>query len=113
MKKILFIISLIITSLVFADGNNNKSITDSGTKKSKTIEITGLVYDGITNECLAGVKIEIDNETIYTDFDGKFTTIIYPGEHKIKSSYISYKDATDTINFQYDKDLIISILPQK
>jgi len=98
MKKTLFIILMFITFLVFADG---------GSKESKTtmFQLTGVILDSITNESLVGVEVEIGGKKIYTDLDGKFTTIIYPGEHNIKTSYISYK--SDSIKINQNKDLII------
>lgn len=108
MKKLLFIILMVITSLSFADGGETKK-----SEPNATIEMTGYVFDKLTNETLVGVEVEIDNKTVYTDLDGKFTSIVYPGEYEIKTSYISYNNVSDTIKINQNNTEIVVLMNQE
>lgn len=60
-----------------------------------TNSITGIVLDGATGEALTGVEVRVEGTDLkaYTDFDGKFVFEgIQPGNYKICTSYISYKE---------------------
>lgn len=62
---------------------------------SATIELTGQVIDGQTNEGLSGVAVKLDgfNEIAYTDFDGNYRfDNLYPGKYDISISYPTYQD---------------------
>jgi hypothetical protein len=63
-----------------------------------------LFVDIQTNEKLAGVKIETDNETYYSNFSGE---VIIPKTEKIKRiSYVSYETKE---TFQVLQDTLISL----
>ena len=59
-------------------------------------KIKGYVYDKYTNEKLCGVRVIMNNDTTYTDFNGCFETKNIQDSTKFKFSLISYKEK-DTV----------------
>jgi len=89
--KILSIIAAVLFSVTVSISSNEEA------PRSKTKTISGQVIDKVTGEVLAGVKIQLDksDNVVYTDFDGNFEIKnIVPGDHKIKSTLISYSDTS-------------------
>jgi hypothetical protein len=109
MKKLATLIVIIFFSsaMVLAENANEEK---ENAKKSEsavmTTTISGKVFDKITGESLAGVKVSIDGteNTVYSDFDGNFEiSNIKPGNHKITATYISYKEREESINVYIER----------
>ncbi|MDY6800370.1 MAG: carboxypeptidase-like regulatory domain-containing protein [Bacteroidota bacterium] len=109
MKKLATLIVIIFFSsaMVLAENSNEEK---ENAKKSEsavmTTTISGKVFDKITGESLAGVKVSVDGteNTVYSDFDGYFEiSNIKPGNHKITASYISYKEREESINVYIER----------
>jgi hypothetical protein len=109
MKKLTAFIAIIIFSsaLVLAiNSNEEKESAKKSESAVTTTSISGKVFDKITGETLAGVKVSINGteKTVYSDFDGNFEiSNIKPGNHKITASYISYKEKEENINVDIEK----------
>jgi len=109
MKKLTAFIAIIIFSsaLVLAiNSNEEKESAKKSESAVTTTSISGKVFDKITGETLAGVKVSINGteKTAYSDFDGNFEiSNIKPGNHKITASYISYKEKEENINVDIEK----------
>jgi len=69
--------------------------------------INGIVYDKNTGECLTGVRIITPNDTLYTDFNGRFFLENTHDTINISIDFISY-EKIDTILIN-DKSLITNI----
>jgi len=101
MKKIVFGIFVFLMAItVIAKENNTKSDTSSDNEAISVL--TGTVTDSESGELLVGVEIKIDGTDLktYTDLDGNFTFKVKPGNYKLVSSYISYREKEEilTIN---------------
>lgn len=97
MKYILFL----IISFLF--------LTSSFSLKNQNINVKGTVIDKKTNELLTGVSIKINDNIVYTDLNGNFSTTIKKGHHNIESNYISYNKYYETLEIRKDTNIIISI----
>lgn len=91
--RIVILLSFVVTYPTYAVSNDNilffsiaKSVQDT---KQKTIKLTGTVKDN--QGSLAGVLVTVDNKTIVTDLNGKYTIDIAVGQ-KITFSMMGYKD---------------------
>ena len=68
--------------------------------ENPTKAISGKVYDKVTHEVLAGVKVSLENSTqsVYTDLNGHFTLLVNLQEPAvIKFSGIGYSDEKTTV----------------
>jgi hypothetical protein len=76
------------SNLVNANGKNEASANSM-----ISTSITGRVVDKHTGEALTGVAVKLNNEILFTDFEGKFEVKdILPGDYSLSISYISYKE---------------------
>jgi len=111
MKKIaLIIVSLMIFSVTFA--NKTSEENSKGENAVMTTSVSGKVFDKITGEALAGVKVTIDgtNKSVYTDFDGNFEIEgLREGEVEIMASYISYEEKSKKVNVCLSKSNAIDV----
>lgn len=92
MKKLfkLILITGFVLSNNLVNANEKK---EASSINMVTTSVSGRVIDKITGEALTGVAIRLNNEIIFTDFEGKFEiNNILPGEYNLGVSYISYKD---------------------
>ena len=106
--KILSLIAAVLFSVTVSFAANEKA------PAPKTTTISGQVVDHITGEALAGVKVKLDNQTVYTDFDGNFEIAnVVLGTHKISSSLISYNETTVEINCKEEADDVTIKLDNK
>jgi len=109
MKKLTTLILIIFFSsaMVLAESSNEEKESAKKTESAvMTTSISGKVFDKITGETLAGVKVSIDGteNNVYSDFDGNFEiSNIKPGNHKITASYISYKERKESIDVNIEK----------
>lgn len=71
-------------------------------------KITGFIYDKETNETLAGVKIMLENKTIYSDINGYFEIKENIDTIPIKFKYISYHNI-DTVFIQNENIMFSNI----
>lgn len=96
MKKIIFsIVALIaVISLSAKEVSSSPEAKASTVNEAvSTIKVSGMIFDKITNESLAGAVITIDGQKIYSDLDGKFEIKNSKGSKvQIKVSLISYED---------------------
>jgi len=84
----------IFFNLTMASANNE---SESGSMMQ--VPLKGIVIDKNTGEPLTGVAVKVNNETVYTDFEGNFEiNDLYPGEYDLQVSYISYKNVDKTLN---------------
>ncbi len=100
MKSILssLLALLIVTGFSFSSFANGEE-SNKGTSSSTAItcNLQGQIFDHVTGEALAGVKVKIcgTNLTTYTDFDGNFSyENLIPGKYDIETSLISYELTT-------------------
>lgn len=111
MKKIAIILTaLILVSVSLAEAANDKE--NAKESPVATTTITGQVFDKITGEALAGVKVSIagTEKSVYTDFDGNFEIKeVLPGEVEIFTSYISYKKKVEKLNIDLKKNNKIDV----
>jgi len=72
--------------------------------------ITGKVVDLVTNESLPGAAIKLNQETVYSDFEGNFRIeIASEANRKVEVSLISYKNQTIDIQKDNCKSLNIKL----
>ncbi|MFO7828766.1 MAG: carboxypeptidase-like regulatory domain-containing protein [Bacteroidales bacterium] len=109
MKNLATLILIIFFSSTMVLAENSNEEKESAKKSESavmTTSLSGKVFDKITGETLAGVKVSIEgtSNTVYTDFDGNFEiTNIIPGNHKLTASYISYKEKKESIDVNIEK----------
>jgi len=93
--KLTKLFTLIILSIIFNcmyAANNDKN--EASESELQSTAIHGIIKDAISGEVLTGVaiKLEGDNKTYFTDFDGKyFINNIKAGEYSVTYTYISYQ----------------------
>ena len=88
MKKLLFVATLLVSTIITKAGN----------------EFTGKILSEDKQE-LIGAKVEVigTDYVFYTDFEGNFDLSELPeGTYTLKISYVSYKDKVIE-NFVWDK----------
>lgn len=72
--------------------------------------VKGQIIDFETKEALTGVAIEINNQKIYTDFDGNFeVTNVCDGKCEMSLNMISYRNKTVVVNTKNDVDIMIEM----
>jgi len=103
MKIFVIITFCLISLLIFADNNPDKSTTLN--------TITGVVLDSQSNETLAGVKLKIDSTIYYSDVNGNFFINVNSNEVKIEASLISYD--YKNIILTVDKTINLKLDPNK
>ncbi len=111
MKKLAIVfISILFFSVSFANEPINK---DSKSENAvMTTSIAGKVFDKITGEALAGVKVSVEGtqKSVYTDFDGNFKFDgIRQGELALTAEYISYKQKVEKVDVSLNKSNRIDV----
>jgi TonB-dependent starch-binding outer membrane protein SusC len=100
MKKILSFTAIILISaltIFSAQAENKGEVKNSNAKAVAGSTIKGKVIDQLTNEPLAGVKIQIEgtSNACYTDLEGNFNFgSVKPGNYNLATSLISYEHTT-------------------
>lgn len=110
------LIALLVAISINAQANNGNDVkADANTNtSSQTINITGQVVDMITGEALVGVAVKVNDETIYTDFDGNFqTTITNQKALHIVANLISYNTQELVIEPNSSKGIKVELNPLK
>jgi len=112
MKKNFFAVVFFALS-VFLGGNVMAGVNNSSEAKNvsntKTV-IEGKVVDKNTLETLAGVKIMLNGQKVYTDLDGRFTISTFPtGKARLKASLISYEEQDVEIDLSTSNSLQIKL----
>ncbi|HOH54491.1 MAG TPA: carboxypeptidase-like regulatory domain-containing protein [Paludibacteraceae bacterium] len=97
MKKSHFSILCVSLAFLFASfaqaGENRSTETKHNSAVATVAPLEGRVIDKNTHETLAGVKIIVDGQKVYTDLDGHFViTNVAPRKLQLKASMISYED---------------------
>lgn len=110
MKKLLFIIALLVSvTLVQAENENNIDAK----KETTTSSIKGNVIDLNSGESLVGATVIIEGTatTVYTDLDGNFQIDnVKPGTYSLVVSYISYnKSLVENVVVQPSKEMNLEV----
>lgn len=99
------LLTLLLFALAISGSANNSNEADAETTMSTSNSmyvINGTIIDAESKESLAGVRVVCNNaDTVtYTDFNGKFSIMLPENktENEVSLSYISYEEATVTIN---------------
>lgn len=95
MKKIsVTILALVAFVSLFAKGAASPEAKAMPVNQTiAAVNLSGLVFDKNTNECIAGAVITLNDQKIYSDLDGKFQIRNASGSKMtLKISMISYED---------------------
>ncbi len=105
MKKILFFVVAAFTfSLVYCGEGVEKDIKES----NKSIK--GIIVDAKTGEELVGVAVKINDQVVYTDFNGEFiANNVEANTNVITANYVSYKTVNVDLKNLKDNSNIISM----
>lgn len=84
----LFTVLLLFVMVSGANGHNENDNKD----KNNATTVTGVVTDAQTSEALTGVKVQLGEQVVYTDFNGQFTLpAVETGKYDLVVSMISYQ----------------------
>ncbi len=86
MKRLVLINIILFSSLFIQAGNPTENSSTS------SVMVNGRVIDKSSGDEIVGAEIKIGDKTIYSDLEGKFTTIIATNTKEITIKYISYLD---------------------
>lgn len=103
MKNIVltFAIVLFSLSLIASEGSENKMVSTT---------FAGTVIDNESGEALVGVAVKLNNQTVFTDFDGNFSfENVVPGTYEIETSYVSYQDNKMNIKIEQEQEVKIKL----
>ncbi len=102
MKKLYFILVIILFSnIAFAGDNNNAKDKES----SKLV--FGKIIDKKSGEEIAGAAVKIDDKIVYTDLNGNFSASISTKQTQAIVTSISYNDTKVNIDpFSYSKIVV-------
>jgi hypothetical protein len=93
----------IVTSVVTA-GN---PVSGSDQKNTDKKLVSGKVIDKISGEEIAGAKITIGTQEVYTDLEGNFSTWIGFTKTQATINFISYTESTIVLDpLSYDRIVI-------
>lgn len=102
-----FAFAMMLGNNIYAGENKSTSETKINSNM-KTTTIAGKVVDKNTRETLAGVKIVLDGQKVYTDLDGNFMlTNVSSDKVQLKASLISYEEKT--LDVRPDQNTTIQI----
>lgn len=89
---------------VNAKGDENKTSTEK--ESTAIIVLSGTVADSGSGELLTGVEVELEGtgQKTYTDFDGNFSFKVKPGDYKVVTKYISYKERAQALELNDKKN---------
>ena len=109
MKKALLLIvaSVFVCGSVFAS-----EIKSTESENIRTVSLSGQVFDGITGETLAGVKVVVEEtrEIAYTDFNGSFSfENLIPGTYKLSTAFISYEKSDIKVELLDEEKIELSL----
>ncbi|SHJ36241.1 CarboxypepD_reg-like domain-containing protein [Tangfeifania diversioriginum] len=107
MKKLLFATLIVFLAFV-GNAEEKKGEATADTNSEVTTVLTGTVADSGSGELLTGVEIQLEGTDMktYTDFDGKFTFKVKPGEYKIVTNYISYNKTAETLQVENNENCV-------
>ena len=104
MKKLVFsfILSVVSVALFASEKAESNSETSA--------VVSGVIVDADNGEALVGVAVSIEDETVYTDFDGAFTfENLSPGNYEVSTNYISYVAKTIELKAGTEVDNTIAL----
>ncbi len=106
MKKLLIgLLSLMLSVTAIAEEKKDgKAGIETG---DAAVALSGTVIDAESGELLVGVEVSLEGTEAktYTDFDGNFSfKNVQPGEYKLVTNYISYKNCTETLQVDPGKN---------
>jgi hypothetical protein len=111
MKKVaILLVSFLFFSVSFVNATNEETATVENAVM--TTSISGKVFDKITGEALAGVKLTVagSEKSVYSDFDGNFEIDgVQQGNIELAASYISYKNKVELVNIDLSKSNRVNI----
>ena len=111
MKKalMLFVAAVLVCGTVFAN-----EVKSAESENIRTVSLSGQVFDVITGETLAGVKVVVEEtkDVAYTDFNGSFSfENLVPGTYKLSTAFISYEKSD--LQVQLDEEEKIEVTLEK
>jgi hypothetical protein len=113
-SKILIALLVAISINAQADNGNEVKGDANSIAPALTVNVTGQVVDMVTGEALVGVALKVNNETIYTDFDGNFqTTISNQKTLLLVANLISYNTQELVIEPNSSKSIKVELNPLK
>ncbi len=110
------LIALLVAISINAQADNGKEVKGDANSVAPvlSVTITGQVVDMITGEALVGVAVKIDNETLYTDFDGNFSaTVDNQKTFSIVANLISYNPQELVFDTNSSKNIKVELNPLK
>lgn len=90
MKNTIILIVALVIGINFSYAGNENETENA----APTSSLSGTIVDKISGETLAGVKVKLDknDQIVFTDFDGNFTfENLPPGDYELEVSMISYE----------------------
>ncbi len=107
MKKIVFLLALTLSTVAFASNSTKAEPTPS---PAVATQLAGVVIDKKTNEPLAGALILVNDQKIYTDFDGKFkVNNLNIAEPTLKITMISYFEEKVVVDLSKKNDIKVEL----
>lgn len=97
MKKMMLLILSFMMALAVTAGTEEVKKSNNA-EHAAAVALSGKVVDSGSGELLVGVEVKIEEtgQKTYTDFDGNFSfAAVKPGEYKLTTSYISYKQSSE------------------
>lgn len=113
MKKLLFI-SLVSLLTITLNATPKAKAASPEAKTEVLIEnnrmLSGVVFDKLTNESLAGAVVIANGQKVYTDLDGNFKIEqVCKGKCEIKVTLISYEEQTIEVDTNNSKRIQIKL----
>ncbi len=108
MKKLFLLIAVAFTfSFAYCGEGAEKKAAE------KNLTFKGSVVDAKTGEELVGVAIMVDDQVVYTDFNGEFTAIKSDNKQNvITANYISYKSTSIDLDKLEKDSFVISMMAE-
>ena len=105
-----FAFAMLFSNNIYAGENTTSSEAKNTSSTKTTATIAGKVVDKNTQETLAGVKIVLDGQKVYTDLDGNFRlTNVSSDKVQLKASLISYEEKTIDVRADQNTSLQIQL----
>ncbi|MDD2382388.1 MAG: carboxypeptidase-like regulatory domain-containing protein [Mariniphaga sp.] len=107
--KTLLIGFTIIFFAVAGLANEKEGKKPVNTGNTAAVALSGTITDSVSGELLVGVEVKIEgtDTKTYTDLDGNFLfSQVVPGEYKLVTNYISYKQNVETLKVNHTNNKV-------